>query len=162
MIFYAVALVFFSLWNLIRPNNQIEIYSIFSSIAVLVSSIFISSQRFSERAMMMRNCYIRLDELYAKAINIDKFGNKDSIDKIESEYANTLINIENHSDYDYLCMRYSLRNNKDTTLPQFKFVNYLVYFYSKLNRIIFTVVALALPFIFSFIMLKVVKYVSVY
>lgn len=162
MIFYSFFLVAFSLWNLIQPNNHLEIYSIVSSIAVLVSSIFISSQRFSERAMMIRNCYISLDELYSKVLRIEQIGNKDKIEQIESEYTNILLNVENHSDYDYLSLRYSLRNNRNTTLPKFTFKDCVDYFISKIYRILLTMIIITLPFIMSFITITVVKYVSLY
>lgn len=161
MIFYSFLLVSLSIWTLVNPDKHLEIYLIFSSMAVLISSIFISSQRYSERAMMIRNCYIRLDELYSRAIRIEKMNDEEKTSQIESEYTNILINVENHSDYDYLCMIYSLKNNKDSNLPKFTSIDYVRYFYSRIIRGLITIIIFVLPFIVSYIWLKVVKYVSI-
>lgn len=161
MIFYSFGLVSISLLALTNHNKYLEIYSTVSAIAVLVLSVFISSQRYSERAMMIRNCYIRLDKLYLTSMKIEKVGDEEKIEQIESEYANILLNVENHSDYDFLSLRYSLRNNKDTNLPRFTFYEYLNYYFSKIYRMLLSIIIFFLPFIISYTWMKVVKYVSV-
>ena len=161
MIFYSFGLVSISLCCLINPNEYYTIYSIISSLAVFVSSVFISSQRFSERAMMIRNCYIRLDDLYSRSVQIENEGDEGKIFQIESEYANILLNVENHSDYDFLCLRYSLRKNIKTSLPRFTCSDILKYFIYKFYRVLLSIIILFLPFIISSMWIKVVKYVSI-
>ena len=72
MTIYSAFVVFFSIWNTLHPNDLINIALIFASIAVLVTSIVLSSQRYNERSLAMRNCYIRLDELYSRAKYAEK------------------------------------------------------------------------------------------
>ena len=67
----------------------------------------------------------------------------DLIEQLENEYFNVLKSIENHTEYDYLCLRFSLRNknkdNKDNkddeknTLPEFTFFNRIKWEISGLN-----------------------------
>ena len=155
MVFYSFLLVSLSIWMLVKPDEYLEIYLTSFSIAVLISSVFMFSQRYSERAMMVRNCYIRLDELYSKAIRIEGMNEEDRISQIESEYTNILINVENHSDYDYLCMRYSLRNSEDSSLQKFNKIDYVRYFYSRSIRGLLTIIIFILPFIMFCIIKKV-------
>lgn len=161
MIFYSFLLVALSIWVLVNPDKHLEIYLIVSSVAILISSIFISSQRYSERAMMIRNCYIRLDELCSRANILEKMNDEERISQVESEYTNILINVENHSDYDYLCMRYSLRNIEDSYLPKFTNHDYIRYILSKFIRGLIIIIIFVLPFIISYIMIKALKYVSI-
>lgn len=126
MIWYSLFLVFLSIWNLNKNNYSINIFLLSASIAVLVSSVFLYSQRFSERAMQIRQCYIKLDELASRAMRAEE--NKDIalLENIHNEYSAVLLNVENHIDYDYLCFRFSKRNDAGLT-PSFKWqekVNY--------------------------------------
>ena len=100
----------------------------------------------------MRNCYIRLDELYSKVIRAEESNNSDLVGQLESEYANNLLQIENHTDYDYLCLRYSLRKNKNTTLPTFKCKDYACFYWAKLWRVLLIILILLLPLIIVFLL----------
>jgi carbon starvation protein CstA len=65
--FYSAFLVCLSIWTLLYPSSQLNTFLVFASITVLVASIVLYSHRYSERSLAMRNCYIRLDELYPRA-----------------------------------------------------------------------------------------------
>jgi hypothetical protein len=147
MIFFSLIMVFFSIWNFIHQNGNINFLLICGSIGVLTVSIFLTSQRFNERALAMRNCYIRLDELYFKTINIEETQNPNSLQDLVTIYNDILLNIENHSDYDYLCLRYSLRKQLDTTLPEFTKFDYCRYVFEKITRLVFIIFIFSLPFI---------------
>jgi hypothetical protein len=145
MTIYSASLVFLSIWNTLHPNDQVNVALIFSSIAVLVTSIVLSSQRYNERSLAMRNCYIRLDELYSKARNAEQKNENTLLQQIESEYTTALLNVENHTDYDYLRLRFSLRNNQNTTLPAFTKIDYLRYFWENFWRGLLITSCLLLP-----------------
>jgi|GEM_PF-1224900 len=145
MTIYSASLVFLSIWNILHPNDQINIALIFSSIAVLVTSIVLSSQRYNERSLAMRNCYIRLDGLYSKAKNAEQNDQNTLLQQIESEYTTALLNVENHTDFDYLRLRFSLRNNQDTTLPAFTKIDYLRYIWENFWRGLLIIFCLFLP-----------------
>lgn len=145
MFFYSFLLVAASVWNLMHPNGNVELLTVISSIAVLVCSVFISSQRFGERSILMKNCYVKLDEICSKAKRAEKNKDESEQEKVESEYTNTLMSIENQNDYDYLSLRYVLRNNDDTTLPKFYFSDWGEFFFQKFIRILFVLFFLLLP-----------------
>jgi hypothetical protein len=136
MIVYSLALVSISIYNLQSNDPKLNIVSAFASIVVLVLSVHLTAQKYAERSLAMRNCYVKLDELYSKAKRAELGKDEDALPGIESEYTSILVNIENHSEFDYLCLRYSLRDKKDTTLPRFTKADYVQYFYEKTWRAI--------------------------
>ncbi len=146
---YSFYLIIFSIWNLNHNNPQISELLVFSSIGIALASISLSAQRYAYRALDMRNCYIRLLELYNDAKRAEAAKNDRLIQKIESKYAQILGNIENHSEYDYLCFRFSIRNIKDSTLKIFNKCDYLVYFYEKIKRIFLIIFICVFPIITS-------------
>ena len=145
IIIYSSCLVFLTVWNLKYPTSNIEILLVIGSIAVLVASVTVSSQNFLERALAMRNCYIKLDELYSKVVRAEKASDDDAIQQLESEYTANLLNVENHIDYDYLCLRFSLRENKKTTLPSFTKTDFCDYLIEKGWRILLNFTVIILP-----------------
>jgi len=68
------------------------IVSAVGSTAMFALSLFIYGERYSERANEFKNCYLKLQELYEKPINIDR---KMAL------YAEILDRYENQSDGDY-------------------------------------------------------------
>ncbi len=146
IIFFSLFIVFFSIWNFLHPSQNINLLLIYGAITLLAVSIFLSSQRFNERALAIRNCYIRLNELYFKVKNAEEVENSESIQQFVTSYNDILLNIENHSEYDYLCLRYSLRNNQDTTLPSFSWIDYFNFLVEKLIRLVLIILLFSLPF----------------
>lgn len=149
MIVYSFLLVAISVWNLVHSSQPLNMLSVFGSIAVLISSVFLLSQRYTERALEMRNCYIRLDELYYKVKKSEISKDYNSVEQLQSEYTSILLNIDNHSDYDYLCLRFSLRNNDKTTLPPFTWKNYLSYILEKFWRYLLIIAYFILPLLLT-------------
>lgn len=144
MIAYSLALVSVSIWNLQSNDQKLNIISAFASIVVLVLSVQITAQKYAERSIAMRNCYVKLDELYSRAKRAESNKDDNVLEALESEYTSLLINIENHSEYDYLCLRYSLKDNKNTTLPPFSRADYVRYFWEKTWRVGVMIVAFAI------------------
>jgi hypothetical protein len=149
IVVYSLALVSQSLWNLEINNPNINVMLVFASIFVLVLSIYLISQKYAERSIAMRNCYVKLDELLTKAKRAENNNDEKTLEGLESEYTSLLLNIENHTEYDYLCLRFSLRKNLDTTLPTFTRADFARYVFEKTWRmvIIIFVFAISLPFI---------------
>ncbi len=144
--FYSSLLVFLTVWNLKYPNDHVSILLVIGSIAVLIASITVSSQKYLERSLAMRNCYIKLDELHSKVLRVERNENHELIQQFESEYTANILNIENHSDYDYLCLRFSLRSNTETTLPVFRKSDYGQYIVERGWRVLLTFFYFVLPF----------------
>ena len=156
MIFYSALLVFLSIWNLSHSNESFNILSIFGAIAVLISSVLLISQRYTERALAMRNCYIHLDDFYLKAKRAEEGGNTETLNDLESSYSKILANVENHTDYDYLCLRWSLRNIENTTLPEFKKEDFINFIWAKSWRAIILILLFFMP-IFMVILWNIIK-----
>lgn len=134
MTVYSLALVSLSIWNLQNNDAELNLVSAFASIALLVISVHATSQKYAERSIAMRNLYIKLDELYFKVKRAEKSEDIEKIQNLEAEYTGLLINIENHSEYDYLCLRHSLKDNPSATLPSFTRGDSLQYFWEQLWR----------------------------
>ena len=127
MIWYSLFLAFFSIWSYTNKNSSIDLFILFASITVLVSSVFLYSQRFAERALQIRQCYIKLDELYYRSKRAEEIMDMQLVEKIHNEYSNVLVNVENHIDFDHLCFRYSKRNDK-ALKPSFSWSERVYYY----------------------------------
>ena len=149
MTLYSLALVSLSLWNLQNNDAELNLVSAFASIALLVISVHATSQKYAERSIAMRNFYVKLDELYSKVKRAETSEDIEMLQNLESEYTGLLINIENHSEYDYLCLRHSLKDDPETTLPSFTRADSLRYFWEKFWRGTLTAIlfAVSIPFI---------------
>jgi len=144
--YYSSFLVICSVLNLNYSSEYGSIGLVLGSILVLVTSVFLSSQKFNNRAIAMRNHYLHLQELSSRAIRFEESGNNEGLQKIESEYIYCLSNIENHSEYDFLRLRFNERNNK-TTLPPFSNSLIFKYIYVVTWRTILIVLLFGLPFL---------------
>lgn len=161
IIYYSLLLVLCSLWNLTYSSTQIvNLILIFGSLAVLVFSVYIYSQKYEERSIAMRNCYINLDKIYLDIKRAEENNDIDKIKQFHSEYSSVLSNIENHSDYDYLCLRYSLRAQQ-TTLQPFTGWDYVHYLLEICFRWIIIFLFFLIPFIMVLIWFVAQKYVSI-
>jgi len=162
IIWYSLILLFFATWTNFDTESSIsDLLIIFGSFAILVFSVYIYSQKFQERASNMRNCYINLERIYQKLTKAEESNQSNQIDQLYSEYLSSIANIENHTEYDYLCFRYSQKNNKEkTTLPQFTKTDLLFYYFQLGFRWIGILVLLLLPFLLLIIWNLAQKYVS--
>lgn len=161
VVWYSTVLVFISIWNMKYPNVNLDIYLVFGSISALIVSIFITSLNYSERSMAMKNCYIKLDELYSRVKRAEESNDIVKIENYENEYTNILLNIENHSEFDFLCLRFDLRNNKETTLPEFSRPDCYSYYLQKIWNVLKIGFFFLLPLLLSFFGGLIWKYVSI-
>jgi hypothetical protein len=122
-----------------------NLLAVFASIIVLVLSVYLSTQNFAERSIAMRNCYIKLRELYQRALRQENNDDIEGLEKIESEYSSLLMNIENHSEFDYLSFRYSVKDKEDTTLEPFSCSDRIRYYWEKAYRGALVVLAFVIP-----------------
>jgi len=149
--YYSAGLVFLSIWNLQYPDSQIEVLLIIASIAVLIISVLLSSQNYLQRSFIIKNCYIKLDELYSKVLRAQENKETKQIELFESEYTSLMLNTENHSDYDYLCLRFNLRNDNQSKLPTLTNYDYYLYFWGKFWRIIVYIFYFISPIAIAFL-----------
>lgn len=151
MTLYSLALVSLSLWNLQNNDAKLNLHATFASIVLLIISVHATSQKYAERSIAMRNFYVKLDELYSKVKRAETSKDIEMLQNLEAEYTGLLINIENHSEYDYLSLRYALKDNPQTTLPPLTRSDLVHYFYEKIWRSFLIVILFLIPL--SFIVL---------
>lgn len=151
MIVYSSILVFSAVWNLVHPNNDIAFLFVCGSIAVLILSIYLSSHKFIERSLSIRNCYVQLDKIYNNVKRAEGSQDLKMIENCETIYSDILLSVENHSSYDYLCMRHSIRGDENTTLPKYTKLDFFHYILEKVYRSLVVALCFCLPFIILFI-----------
>lgn len=153
MIYYSFILVCLSILNLKKSNKTYEEIIVITSLAILITSIFLSSQRFKERALYFKNCYLQLDQLYHKICQAEKNNliTEDKLEQYLTEYREILETGENHSSYDFMCLRYSIRKNTKTTLEPFGTLDYLSFWFSIAQRYFVICILFILPPIFIFL-----------
>ncbi len=156
MIWYSFSLVSFSIWGY-QNNSNYDSLLIISSIGVLITSIYLSSQRFSQRAEQIKKCYISLDTLNAKALHYENQNNVNELELIHNAYSETLLEVENHIDFDYLSFRYKIRKNKDL-IPPYTYSEHIDYILNLTWRRITVLILFAVPLI-SFLVIN--YYVSI-
>lgn len=157
IITFSLILVFLSIWDYAHPNKEESSFLLIcGAISLFAVSLFLSSQKFIERALAMRNCYVTLDELYKKASGLKNDANSNLEEEIQRMYNTILLNVENHSNYDFLCFRHSMRNDPDATLPPFTWIDHLRFLAEKTIRIILVVALFISPFLLSAILMKMV------
>jgi hypothetical protein len=161
IVYYSLFLVLLSLLNLIYQNaNDVDMLLIFGSLIVLVFSVYIYSQKYEERSLNMRNCYIALDRIYYQLKKAEDKNDTDRIDLLHTEYLTLLSHIENHTDYDYLCFRHSMRNQQ-STLPQFTIWDHLLFILQLAIRYVLIFLFFLIPFILLMIWYLAKVYVSI-
>lgn len=150
VIWYSFTLMVVTIWNLKYPNDYLNIFLIFGSIAVLIASVVVASQKYSERSLAMKNCYLKLDELYLKVKRAEGNLDEQLLQNLEGEYLTIIQNVENHSDNDYLTLRFNLRNHKDTTFNKFNKFDYVQYYFEKFKGNFVIVLLFLLPFLLTY------------
>jgi amino acid permease len=146
MIYYSTILVLVSLLSLIYPNSDLSLVSLIGSIVVLIASVTLYAQRYMERALAMRRCYIKLDDIFGRVKKAEESeGGVGS--EFQLEYNECIGAVENHSEYDYLCLRITLRNDSKSGLPQVSKADLFKYFVEKGWRVLICVACFILPLV---------------
>jgi hypothetical protein len=134
IIYYSFLLVVVSIYGLAFPNDHTSMLNMLlalGSIAVLIISVVISGRKYAERALEMRICYTDLDLIYEKCLKAENNNEDNQLLEIHESYSRILRSIENHSDYDYLSLRYAHRNDIKFTQSKLSCSEILFYYYSK-------------------------------
>ncbi len=139
--YYSVFIVSISIWDLYDKSVNLSLLIVITSIMILVTSIFITNRNFKTRALELKNCYIKLDEIFRKAVSAEE-KRSNEIEIISKEYDNVLLFSENHSTYDYLNVLYlnknSKQNNDDYPIIT-KFQIFQLFLYKIFRKVIFLV-----------------------
>lgn len=151
MIWYSLFLVVISVCSLRTQGADISLLCTIGSIFVLVTSIYVSAQRYAGRAAAMKSHYISLELLEFNVRNAENNENKDELKKLEKSYCDFLNSVENHSDWDYLKLRFTRRNDPDTTLGSFNNYDHFIYWCEYTLRTVLIFILFIFPILISLI-----------
>ena len=144
LIYYSTFILGISIYGLVFPNSNLSITLTIASLLVLISSLFIASRNFKERSLMFKQCYIKLNQLLHQ-IKTLKTENDDYKNKLFYDYIEVLHLTENHSQYDYLKVKFFSDGGEDYLKIGWK--EKISLFFIIAIRIIFVAFLLSIPII---------------
>lgn len=147
IIWYSLLLVVFSIISLTNNSFNLSLYGVVGSIFTLVASVYLLSQRFAERASAMRGHYISLDILEKKVLEAENNKETKNLLQYRELYGKELNSIENHSDNDYLRLRWTRRNDKRTSLPEWTKKDFLSIIWVFIRGFLIIVLLISAPII---------------
>lgn len=131
-------------YNHVLGQDTNIIMAIFS-IAILVTSLVITTLDFNERSKNFRANYIKLQNIYLRAKAIEK--KQEDLTPIQKEYELALSSIENHDKIDDLYARIEAFSTLTSRIPTLK--EQRLYKFFKIRYYSFLVIFYTLPFIIS-------------
>ena len=100
-IYYSCVTIIFSILSINNDDNQLSLITTFMSICLLVTILYLNSQRYMEFARDFRTNYTSLQKLEMLLDNEDNLPQR--IEEIQMEYCNLMDSACNHIQYDYYC-----------------------------------------------------------
>lgn len=104
-IYYSCMTIIFSIMSLSNDDKNLSLLTIFITISLLISILYVNSQNYIELAKDYRNNYTNLQRLEFRLEHIED-ANDSKIIEIEEEYCNLLHASSNHIAFDYYCTIY--------------------------------------------------------
>lgn len=146
--YYTLVILSISIWSLnTTDNTHFSLFTVIASLFLFGITVGVNSLNYRERIIYLKNCYIKLDDLYAdleillsELPFIEKQEGKRRFIEIRNEYSKVLESVENHNAYDFL--KFQVFNQKD--LIDYK--HYIRYFLYKLYYGLIFIVLLLVPF----------------
>ncbi|MBU8792163.1 SLATT domain-containing protein [Oceanobacillus caeni] len=146
--YYTLVILSISIWSLnTTDNTHFSLFTVIASLFLFGITVGVNSLNYRERIIYLKNCYIKLDDLYAdleillsELPFIEKQEGKRRFIEIRNEYSKVLESVENHNAYDFL--KFQIFNQKD--LIDYK--HYIRYFLYKLYYGLIFIVLLLVPF----------------
>ncbi len=143
--YYSLVLILINFIPTFSSSKYFTNISVSLSICILVVSLFISGQQYRLRASNIKNHYIELQKLLSELMT-----NRNPY-KIHKQYEILLSQVENHSDFDYLCLKFQMKNVKSSNIDfptKLEHVKYFVFAYILKYTIIIILFSIGLlPFI---------------
>jgi hypothetical protein len=126
---------------------RFEVVSLIGSVLLLTASVFTWGLRYPERAAQFKASYVRLYLLVDEAQAAEARNDAPELARLAKTYGDVLLGCENHSQRDYLALRYSMKGSRNTTLESFGLMDYVVYFSGTVLGMLVRVLLLAGPLI---------------
>lgn len=125
---YSTYLLVASLISLKITLPQFELVSLTGAVLTLTASVFVWGLRFSERAGQFKASYVRLQLLIPEAKAAEERQDAVALASLQRTYSDILQSCENHSEGDYLKLRFALRAAKEKTVEDMTNIDYVQYF----------------------------------
>lgn len=138
-IYYSCVTIIFSILTLIENNYALSLITVFMTISLLVTILYLNSLKYSECAKDYRSNYTML---YKLELELSRDISEERIRQIEIEYCDLLDTSCNHIAFDYYCTMYGandeFRKNKWNSIRH-------KYYFGIIWRFIVKVLVLLLP-----------------
>lgn len=99
-IYYSCITTIFSIMSYINNDDNLSIITIYMTISLLVSIMYLNSQKYGEKAQQYRENYTALHKM---EFELENSKSLDEIKKIEEKYCDLLNTYSNHTTFDYYC-----------------------------------------------------------
>ncbi len=144
-VYYSFFSIAFSIISFVFHDERIGLISIFVSIALLISILFLNQFKYNEIARNYRTNYT---ELYKLELELHGNVSSDRISEIEKKYCDLLDSSCNHISYDYYL---SVKNSKEDYKKNLWKSVRAKYYFEFMWRLIVKIMLIALPlFLFAF------------
>ena len=100
-IYYSCVTILFSILSLINGDDKLSLITVFMTISLLITILYLNSLKYEERARNYRSNYTALHKLELELDN-DEITPK-RIAEIKNEYCDLLDSSSNHTTFDYCC-----------------------------------------------------------
>lgn len=117
-IYYSVVTVIYSIMSYINCDNKLSEITIYITISLLISILYLNAQNYPQLARAYRENYTNLQNIEFRLKHLSE-NDEDEIKQIEKEYCTLLNQYSNHITYDYYCAindsNVEFKKNRDWT-----------------------------------------------
>jgi hypothetical protein len=145
IIYYSLFIVGLTIFDMKHKYVNMETLTLVLSIIILTISVFILSMDYKSRSEKLLTLNIKLDKLFYKAIKYKDDKQKTEI--IHKKYLSLLESSENHSSYDFLKVRYEVKDDekyKDLN-SKFKYSDYFSYYFHPILKFLIILFFVSIP-----------------
>lgn len=104
-IYYSCLTTILSIMSVVQDDEKLGIITVYMTVSLLVSIMYLNSQKYGEHAREFRENYTALQRLEFKLNHIS--GESNEIEEIEEEYCTLLNKYNNHITYDFYYTLYN-------------------------------------------------------
>lgn len=148
-IYYSLMTIFYSIILLTYENPRLNLITVFMSIALLVSILYLNTQKYMQQARDYHNNYIQLQKLEFEIMEVEE-NDKRRLKEIQYQYCELLNTVSNHISYDYYTTvagsRGEYRKGRYTSEVK------ALFWWSRIGRAIVKMLVVLLPFILLIIL----------
>lgn len=143
-IYYSCVTSIFSIMSCINNDEKLSIITVYMTISLLVSIMYLSSQKYGEKAQQYKENYISLNKLEFKLEHCDE----NDIEQIEEQYCDLLNDYSNHTTFDYYrtLKESSSSFQEEKNWSKFK----MNYYWGVIWRTTIKILIIVLPFLLYF------------